>query len=146
MSSIPEQTFELISVDTLLEQVRARRAEGCRLVQIGATRLPEQFEVTYSFDLDGRLINLRLQVPVETRIPSITPIYWCAFLYENEMHDLFNLQVDGIAVDFHGNFYKTAVKYAFGSTKAPVSKPAPTAPTPIPARPGVTPPVPATNH
>ena len=41
------------------------------------------------------------------------------------MHDLFNVQVDGMAVDFQGNLYKTTVKFPFGSTKAPVVKPAP---------------------
>jgi ech hydrogenase subunit D len=92
---------------------------------MGATRLPEHVELTYSFDRDLRLVNLRLQVPAaEARIPSISSIYWCAFLYENELHDLFNVQVDGMAVDFHGHLYETAVKFPFGSTKAPVVKPA----------------------
>jgi ech hydrogenase subunit D len=113
-------TFELIVLETLLDRVRSQRQQGCRLVQISATRLPEQVELTYSFDLGGSLTNLRLHLPAaEARIPSISSIYWCAFLYENEMHDLFNIQVDGMAVDFHGNFYKTAVKYPFGSSKAP---------------------------
>ena len=113
------------------------RKEGYRLVQIGATRLPEHVELTYSFDRDLRLANLRLQVPAaEARVPSISSIYWCAFLYENEMHDLFNVQVEGMAVDFHGHLYETAVKFPFGSTKAPVAKPAPAAaaaPSPAPA-------------
>jgi ech hydrogenase subunit D len=58
-------------------------------------------------------------------VPSISSIYSCAFLYENEMHDLFELQVDGMVVDFKGNLYKTAMKYPFGSTKAPVAQPPP---------------------
>ena len=61
-----------------------------------------------------------MHVPaVEARVPSISSLYWCAFLYENEMHDLFNVRVDGMTVDFHGHLYQTSVKYAFGSTKAP---------------------------
>ena len=122
----PEQTLELITVDALLDKVRALRQQGRRLVQIGATRLPEQIELTYSFDLDGKLTNLRLHIPAaEARVPSISSIFWCAFLYENELHDLFNVQVDGLVVDFHGNLYQTAVKYPFGSTKAPAApKPA----------------------
>ena len=124
----PEQTIELIAVDALLDRVRAMRAQGYRLVQISATRLPEHVELTYSFDLQGRLANLRLQLAAsEARVPSISPVYWCAFLYENEMHDLFNLQVDGMAVDFHGNFYKTAVKHAFSTIPTSTAKPAPVA-------------------
>jgi len=124
------QTLDLVPVDALLDRVRALRQQGYRLVQIGATRLPEQFELTYSFDLRDQLTSLRVHVPAaEARVPSISSIYWCAFLYENEMHDLFNLEVAGIAVDFHGNLYKTAVKYAFGSTKAPSPAPAASAAT-----------------
>jgi ech hydrogenase subunit D len=124
MSSGTDQTFEIIPVPALLEKAGVMRKAGYRLVQIGATRLPEQVELTYSFDRDNRLVNLRLQLPAaETRVPSISSIYWCAFLYENEMHDLFNVQVDGMAVDFHGHLYETAVKFPFGSTKVPAAKP-----------------------
>ena len=56
-------------------------------------------------------------------MPSISAIYWCAILYENEMHDLFNVQVSDLTVDFKGNFYKTAVKFPFGSTKPPWHNP-----------------------
>ncbi len=107
------------------------RQDGCRLVQIGATRLPDQIELTYSFDRECNLSNLRIQLPAEgARVPSISAIYWFAFLYENEIHDLFNVQVDGIAVDFKGNLYQTTVKFPFGCTKAPVvpAAPAPASP------------------
>ncbi len=136
-------TFEPVTSATLLGRVRELRRLGCRLMQICATHLPEELELTYSFDLDGKLTNLRLNVPAsDARVPSISSIYWCAFLYENEMHDLFKLQVEGIVVDFKGNLYKTAVPFPFGSVKPPVAKPAPTAaprlatpPVPAPAAP-----------
>jgi ech hydrogenase subunit D len=124
----PDQTLEVITLDTLLERVRAMRTRGRRLVQICATALPGEFELTYSFDLEGQLMSLRVQVPSEdARVPSIGSIYACAFLYENEMHDLFNIKVEGMTVDFHGNLYNTAVKYAFGETKPPAAKPQPVA-------------------
>jgi ech hydrogenase subunit D len=123
---IPDQTLEVIAVSALLERVRALHAGGSRLVQICATALSCQYELTYSFDLDGSLSSLRVQVPGEdARVPSIGSIYGCAFLYENEMHDLFNIKVEGLTVDFHGNLYNTAVKYAFGDTTVPLAKPQP---------------------
>jgi ech hydrogenase subunit D len=129
------QTFEIIPANSLLARTSALHQQGWRLVQISSTRLPETLELTYSFDKDSELVNLRFEVPAPgARVPSISGIYWCAFLYENELHDLFDLQVDGLAVDFQGNFYKTAVKFPFGSTKAPVVKPAPAA-QPPPAKP-----------
>ena len=125
-----EPNIEAITVDQLRDKVRALREQGQRLVQISATRLSDEVELTYSFDLDYRLTNLRLCLPgVNTQLPSISPIYGCAILYENEIHDLFNVQVDGLTVDFKGNFYKTAVKFPFGGNKAPSAtlQPAPAA-------------------
>ncbi len=114
------QTIEDIELAALLEKVGGLHRRGCRLVQICATRLSEQLELTYSFALGKQLTSLRLQVPaVGSRVPSVSSLYWCAFLYENEMHDLFNLHVDGMAVDFQGHLYTTSVKYPFGSTKPP---------------------------
>ena len=52
-------------------------------------------------------------------MPSISSIYLCAILYENEIHDLFGVQVAGIAIDFKGKFYKTAIKFPFASAKIP---------------------------
>jgi ech hydrogenase subunit D len=128
----PEQTLEVIAVAALLEGVRAMRDRGGRLVQICATALPAQFELTYSFDLENRLASLRVEIPREDpRVPGIGSIYPCAFLYENEMHDLFNIKVEGMTVDFHGNLYNTSVKFAFGEVRAPAPKPQP-APAPQP--------------
>jgi ech hydrogenase subunit D len=119
----PEQTLEVIAVAALLDRVRALRALNARIVQICATALPGQFELTYSFDLGDRLASLRVMVPSDDpRVPSIGSIYGCAFLYENEMFDLVRIKVEGMTVDFHGNMYNTAVKFAFGQTSAPAAK------------------------
>ena len=40
-------------------------------------------------------------------------MYWPAFLYENEIRELFGVQVDGINVDLQGQLYKTAEKIPF---------------------------------
>ena len=119
----PEQTFETIGVDRLVARVHELRAGGRRLVQISATRLSEEVELIYSFDLRGSLLNLRLSIPaVGASVPSINSIFSCAVLYENELHDLFNVQVQGMAVDFKGNLYKTKVKFPFATFKAPRAK------------------------
>ena len=129
-----EQNIKTVAMDTLRDETRAMHQQGYRLVQISATRLPDQVELTYSFDLDNQLTNLRLLLPLKTHLPSISPIYGCAVLYENEIHDLFDVTVDDLALDFHGNFYKTAVKFPFASDVAPIAKsPAPACSVPAPA-------------
>ncbi len=119
-------SIEKIVAESLLERVEAQRAAGCRLVQICATALPGELELTYSFDRGGALTSLRIFLPIEgPKVPSINNIFPCAFLYENELHDLFGIQVDGLAIDFHGNLYNTAVKYPFAAMTAPKAKAAP---------------------
>jgi len=113
-----DQTLEVIPLAALLDRTRAMREQGCRLVQICATRLSDEVELTYSFDREYRMSSFRVVVPAaEASVPSVSGIFWCAFLYENEIHDLFHVEVSGMAVDFHGRFYKTAVKYPFGGVK-----------------------------
>lgn len=129
-----EENIETITVGQLQEKVRAMHEQGWRLVQISATRLPEEVELTYSFDLNYRLSNLRLLIPgADSHLPSISSIYGCAILYENEIHDLFNVKVDGLTVDFGGNFYKTSVQFPFGGAQAPSCAATPPPPTPASA-------------
>ena len=130
-----QEQIEVIPLDALRAKVTARRQQGQRLVQVSATRLAEQVELTYSFDLDRELTNLRLVLPgKDTRLPSISAIYGCAILYENEIKDLFDVQVDGLTVDFKGNFYKTKVPHPFGNVKTECAfVPAPGAATPAAA-------------
>lgn len=126
-----QERIEEITLDALRARATAKRDEGQRLVQISATRLPEHVELTYSFDRDRQLTNLRVLLPgKDVRLPSISGIFGCAILYENEIHDLFGVDVDGLTVDFKGNFYKTKVQFPFGSTKAPCAPAAPCAPPP----------------
>jgi ech hydrogenase subunit D len=128
-----QEQIETITLDALPTRAQAKQAEGCRLVQISATQLPGEVELTYSFDLNSQLTNLRLVIPAGTRLASISGIFGCAVLYENEIHDLFGVPVDGLSIDFKGNLYKTAVKFPFGSVKAPCTPAAAPAATSNPA-------------
>jgi ech hydrogenase subunit D len=108
------QTYLSQPLDTLLAKVRELREHNWRLVQIGATPLGETLELNYSFDQGGKFVNLRVSLPAAgATVPSISGLYWCAFIYENEIHDLFKVQIEGIAVDYKGKFYRTTVPFPF---------------------------------
>ena len=122
---IEEQPIIPITPETLLVKTQEMRDQGWRLVQIGATPLKDTIEVNYSFDKEGKFVNLRAVLPGQgAALPSISGIYWCAFIYENELHDLFNIGVSGIVIDFKGKLYKTAVKFPF-ACKTPDAAPQP---------------------
>jgi len=99
-----------IQIPDLLGRVAQYKKDGYRMVQILCTRVPEGYELTYSFDKDCVLENLRLIVPEEGSVMSVTSQYWYAFVWENEIHDLFGLNVEFIApeVDYGGKFFHLA--------------------------------------
>jgi ech hydrogenase subunit D len=103
-----------------LDQVQAYRDGAWRLVLVNAVSLlpetdqgPGGFELCWTFEKGGELAHLRATVAEEEEVPSISGIYGCAFLYENEIRDLFGVRVVGISVDFKGELYRTAQKVPF---------------------------------
>jgi ech hydrogenase subunit D len=113
---MPTQTITPISVGEVVAKAEQAMKSGHRLVQIGCTKIGETFEIIYVYDKDYVLLNYRITVRQDEEIPSISGVYWGAFVYENEIHDLYGIHVKGINIDFKGTFYKTAVKHPFSVT------------------------------
>lgn len=110
------QSIEAINLDDLLARVGERKAAGDRMVAISCAVVEGENEITYSFeDRAHRFLHLRITVPPGATIPSVTPIYWGAFVYENEIHDLYGLTVTGMNIDFGGHFYATKVPFPFAA-------------------------------
>ncbi len=111
-----EQVFTEVPAPELLERVRSFKAQGWRFVQCHAQRAAEgagdeqpagAFDLTYTFsdDTDLRLANLRVHLGAGEGVASVSEIYPNAFMFENEMHDLFGVDVSGISIDYQGGFY-----------------------------------------
>lgn len=113
---MPPQTIVPISVGEVVSKAQEAKKAGHRLVQVGCTKIGETFEIIYVYDKDYNLLNYRITVRQDEEISSITGVYWGAFVYENEIHDLYGIHVKGINIDFKGTFYKTAVKHPFSVT------------------------------
>jgi ech hydrogenase subunit D len=120
MSEIQEITP--IDKDELVGATAELFALGYRFVQLGCSTLESSYELTYTFDKAYRLINLRINVIPGEEIPSISVIYPNAFLYENELHDLFGPSVRNMSVDYRGTLYRTTLKTPFSieNVKIPV--------------------------
>ena len=115
------QDLREIDLGELIAEVQKMWDAGYRLVQIGATRT-DIFEVNYSFDRELKFVNFKINLADNSQaIPSVSGSYWNAFLYENELHDLFGLKIENINIDYRGNFYKVARPAAFA--EKPVAAP-----------------------
>ena len=111
-----EQTILLIEPESLIPAVRERFEDGWRLVQIGCARINDLYEITYSFDKDLLLEHLRIIIGSNTKISSISSTYLAAFVYENEIADLYGIPIQGIVIDYKGKFITTSVPHPFKGT------------------------------
>lgn len=101
------ENLEHIPLEELLPRVHAMLVRGARLVTITCVDVGGAFEVIYHFDIDLEMSHLSVRVPADQKLPSIAGEYLCAFLVENEIADLFGLQVDGLPVDYRGRLVLT---------------------------------------
>lgn len=106
-----QDSYELIDLSDLVKRARGFKSEGYRLVQL-LPKMQEDDRITliYTFGKLNELINLKIVNVVKglTKVPSVTSIFVCAFVFENEAHDLFGVQITGNSLDFHGHFYNFA--------------------------------------
>lgn len=99
---------EVISVspDHLVGSVANLKVEGYRFVTLSCMQGAENtLVVLYHFDKDLVLKHLRVNTPADRALPSITPVYFAAFLVENEIQDLFGLRFSGLAVNYERTLY-----------------------------------------
>lgn len=105
-----EQSFETIDAAAVRETAAGMKADGYRIVQICAIPEDGGAELIYSFDRGLSLRNLKVHVTSDAAVDSITGSYWSAFVYENEIHDLFGVTFRDMAQDYKGGFFRTGTK------------------------------------
>jgi ech hydrogenase subunit D len=113
---VDKQTITEVKVDELVDKAVLMKGQGYRLVQISCT-FKDRFEITYSFDKDYELEHFRIYGERDEEILSISQVFFSAFLYENEMKDLFGVKIKDIAIDYQGGLYRVAQKTPFAPQK-----------------------------
>lgn len=102
------ENYELIKIEKadLDNIMRHHRDEGCRLVQIHAVSLTPVTELTYSVATpENHLINYRIVLNDGEVMSSITDIFPAAVLYENEIKELFGVDIQCISLDYNKRLY-----------------------------------------
>lgn len=107
-----EKNIKEISAEMLLAETLDLKFAGYRLVAISSTA-KDGLEITYSFDKEYDFRNLRIHIDYETEIESISSIYGYAFMYENEIKELFGAKIKNIVLDFNEKLYRISEKTPF---------------------------------
>lgn len=104
-----EQDFRPLALGDLTATCKSFKEKGYRLAQI-APKLEQDDSITliYSFVKGAEVVNFKITgiIKGETEVPSVTEDFIACFVYENEAHDLFGVNVVGNVLDFHGTFYR----------------------------------------
>ena len=103
------QEFVAASASELPAAVADMKSAGYRLGQACATKTEEGIEVLYCFEKDNNIKSLKVCIgDSEPELQSISGIYGYAFIYENELHDLFGITFKNLSLDYGGKFFKVS--------------------------------------
>jgi NADH:ubiquinone oxidoreductase subunit C len=111
---------ESVTTTTIVERARELFQNNYRFITATCLDCGDHLEVLYHFDKDMKMQHVRLLVAKGQEVPSLSSVYLCAFIIENEMKELFGLNVTGLAVDYQGKLLLSE-----HSPKLPMLKPEP---------------------
>lgn len=104
-----------IGANEIFNKAAELHKKGYRLAAITCENEGGMLEMTYHFDLNYELFNVRIHADVKDKIKSISKIFPAAFLMENEIQDLYGNSYEDLIVDYKGKLYLTE-----NSPKAPM--------------------------
>lgn len=94
-----------LNSDTIITETKKLKDTGFRLVTLSSSDLGESIDLLYHLDNDLEMATLRVNVFKGKKTPSITSVYSCAVLVENEIKEHFGVDFDGLSLDFTGMLY-----------------------------------------
>ena len=99
------QDIETSNAGDLLAIVQDIKSAGYRFVQACATACGDVLEVLYTFEKDNTMKSYKIEIDAKApELQSVSAIYSYAFVYENEMHDLFGIVFKNLDLDFGGKY------------------------------------------
>lgn len=104
-------SFVDLPLEELLTRVQTLKHEGVRFVQMCAETTEQGIDLLYTFydETTQNALNLCVYgIDESSRVPSIQGLYFAAFSYENETHDLYGVRFINMKLDFGGHFFNVA--------------------------------------
>ena len=100
--------FTEIPLGELLGRVQSLKYQGMRFIQMCAETTAAGIDLIYTFydETCDNALNLCVYgIDKSSEVPSIQGLYFAAFSYENETHDLYGVRFINMKLDFGGNFF-----------------------------------------
>lgn len=106
MNNYNDFPFERLTKAELYDIMQKKYEDGYRLAQICSTAYEGYNEVIYSVAKEYAMENYVIELPVDEEIKSFSDIFPAAILYENEIKELWGVNVVGMSIDYKNNFYR----------------------------------------
>ncbi len=103
--------FVDIPLSELLTRVQTLKHQGFRFIQLCAESTAAGIDLLYTFydETCDNALNLCVYgIDHDSEVPSIQGLYFAAFSYENETHDLYGVNFINMQLNFGGNFFNVA--------------------------------------
>ena len=100
--------FTEVPLRDFLTCVQSLKHQGIRFVQMCGETTAAGVDLLYTFydETCDKAINLNIYgVDDSVEVPSIQGLYFAAFSYENETHDLYGVHFANMTLDFGGQFF-----------------------------------------
>ncbi len=96
-----------IASSDVVAEAKSRLDSGWRFVTMSVIDLGDgTVDILYHYDKDNKEFeHLRMNHPKDKPIPSISSIYFCALLIENETRDFFDVTFDGLVLDYNRTMF-----------------------------------------
>ncbi|MEI6518465.1 MAG: NADH-quinone oxidoreductase subunit C [bacterium] len=91
-----------ITIEGVLHSAQDMEIQGYRFVTSSCVDNGETLDIYYHYDKDLVLKQYKLNVAKGITIPSISKVFFCAMLVENEIKDLFGVQFSNLVLDYGG--------------------------------------------
>jgi len=93
-----------VTIDQLLAETSKSKYQGYRFVTAScADNGDDTIDVFYHFDKNYEMKNVKVTVKKGEEVPSISQVFFSAVLVENEMKELFGINITDMAIDFGGH-------------------------------------------
>ena len=103
--------FQEVALGDLLSRVQTLKYAGYRFIQMCGETTAAGTDLLYTFydeTVDNALNLVVYGIDETSEVPSIQGLYFAAFSYENETHDLFGVHFINMKLDFGGHFFNVA--------------------------------------
>ncbi len=109
VGSVPVFSVSQTRIWEIAERAAVRARYGWHLVQLCGSTIDKGVQVLYTFVRGRECESFLIEVPDGTALPTVTDSYPAAFIFENELQDLYGIRIEGLKPDFQGNLYKISV-------------------------------------